>query len=249
MMDHLEAASLGATERYVLGTLDDEARDAFEEHFFDCLECADEVRAASALLAAAGATEAAALPAILPAASTRQPAVRAPTSQPSPAAPISIESARRRRLARAGGLTAAVAAMAASLCLIAYQNAVVIPGLRAEAGQAGSIQPVRSYFLTQTRGEPAVIQVAGGDRVVALTLSRSSDRSFAAYRCELRDGSDRVVQSSTVPTPTTEELELLLPVAGLAPGDYVLVVEGLDDPARAADATPVARYAFRVARP
>lgn len=245
MMDHLEAASLGATEKYVLGALDDDARDAFEEHFFDCLECADEVRAASALMAAAGASQAAALPAILPTASTQHPTVRAASS---PGAPIPIQSAPRRRFAPASGLTAAIAAMAASLCLIAYQNAVVIPDLRAQAGQAGAIQPVRSYFLTQTRGEPATIQVADGDRVVALTLSRSSDRSFVAYHCELRDGSDRVVQTKTVPRPTTEELELLLPVAGLAPGDYVLAVEGLDDPARAASSTPVARYAFRVER-
>lgn len=248
MMDHLEAASLGATEKYLLGTLDDETRDAFEEHFFDCLECADEVRIASAILAAAGAGEDAALPAILPASSTRQPVVRAPTAQPAPAAPIPIQSAARRRLARATGLTAAVAAMAASLCLIAYQNAVVIPDLKDQAGHAGSIQPVRSYFLTQTRGEPAEIQVTAGDRVVALTLSRSSDRSFAAYRCELRDDSDRVVQTVVVPRPTTEELELLLPVAGLSPGDHVLVVEGLEDLARASEATPVARYAFRVER-
>ena len=138
--------------------------------------------------------------------------------------------------------------MAASLCFIAYQNAVTIPDLRAQASQVDSIQPISSYFLTQTRGEPAKIHVAAGDRVVALTLSRSSDRSFAAYRCELRDGSDRVVQTVIVPRPTTEELELLLPVADLEPGDHVLVVEGLEDPARAAASTPVARYAFRVER-
>src|SRR5262245_48542972 len=52
-MDHLEATALGATERYVLGTLGESEREAFEEHFFDCLECAEDVRAAAALLAGA----------------------------------------------------------------------------------------------------------------------------------------------------------------------------------------------------
>jgi hypothetical protein len=46
-MDHHEATKSMTAERYTLGELSPEERDAFEEHFFDCTECADEVRDAA----------------------------------------------------------------------------------------------------------------------------------------------------------------------------------------------------------
>ncbi len=44
-MDHLEAKRLHASEKYVLGELSAEQRDAYEEHYFDCAECAEDVKA------------------------------------------------------------------------------------------------------------------------------------------------------------------------------------------------------------
>ena len=43
-MDHLEAVRLRAAERYVLKQLTTAEAEAFEEHFFSCPECAEEVR-------------------------------------------------------------------------------------------------------------------------------------------------------------------------------------------------------------
>jgi hypothetical protein len=43
-MEHDDAIGCQAAERYVAGELSPERRDAFEAHFFDCPECADEVR-------------------------------------------------------------------------------------------------------------------------------------------------------------------------------------------------------------
>lgn len=43
-MEHAEATETMAAERYLLGEMTPEDRDAFEEHFFDCAECAREVR-------------------------------------------------------------------------------------------------------------------------------------------------------------------------------------------------------------
>ncbi len=43
-MTHDEAIRCGAAERHVSGELPSAERDAFEEHFFDCPECAEEVR-------------------------------------------------------------------------------------------------------------------------------------------------------------------------------------------------------------
>ena len=44
-MDHNEALQLQAVEKYVLGELPPPLRDEFEKHFFDCQECALNVKA------------------------------------------------------------------------------------------------------------------------------------------------------------------------------------------------------------
>jgi len=49
-MEHGEATQSSATERYLLGELNAAEADSFEEHFFDCRECADEVRTGAAFL-------------------------------------------------------------------------------------------------------------------------------------------------------------------------------------------------------
>lgn len=43
-MEHTQATSTHAAERYLLGELNDSEAEAFEEHFFDCVLCADDVR-------------------------------------------------------------------------------------------------------------------------------------------------------------------------------------------------------------
>ncbi|HXJ41659.1 MAG TPA: zf-HC2 domain-containing protein [Bryobacteraceae bacterium] len=43
-MEHSKAIDSMAAERYILGELNMDERDAFEEHFFDCPECAMSVR-------------------------------------------------------------------------------------------------------------------------------------------------------------------------------------------------------------
>lgn len=51
-MEHHEAHDTQATERYLLGEMNDAERDLFEAHFFDCPECAADVRAGMTLMAA-----------------------------------------------------------------------------------------------------------------------------------------------------------------------------------------------------
>jgi anti-sigma factor RsiW len=50
-MDHTIAAKSQAVERYILGEMSPDERDAFEEHYFACTECAADVRAAAQLRA------------------------------------------------------------------------------------------------------------------------------------------------------------------------------------------------------
>ncbi len=46
-MDHNEAIQLQAAEKYVLGEFPPSLRDQFEEHYFECQECALDVKAAA----------------------------------------------------------------------------------------------------------------------------------------------------------------------------------------------------------
>lgn len=49
-MNHNEAVGTKATERYLLHELPDDERDEFEEHYFDCAVCADDVQSGSAFV-------------------------------------------------------------------------------------------------------------------------------------------------------------------------------------------------------
>lgn len=51
-MNHTEAIKSKAAAGYLLGELTDAERDAFEQHFFDCLVCAEEVKAGAMMFAA-----------------------------------------------------------------------------------------------------------------------------------------------------------------------------------------------------
>ena len=49
-MEHSEATESMASARYLLGELTDEERNAFEEHYFGCGECAADVRSGSSMI-------------------------------------------------------------------------------------------------------------------------------------------------------------------------------------------------------
>ncbi len=51
-MDHEDAVKTAAVERYLLGEMPAPERDAFEEHYFSCAVCGEEVRAGAVLAAA-----------------------------------------------------------------------------------------------------------------------------------------------------------------------------------------------------
>lgn len=65
-MSHDEAIKDGATERYVLDEMTDEERDVFEEHYFDCAVCAEDVKAAIAVRDGLAAERVAAVPMVVP---------------------------------------------------------------------------------------------------------------------------------------------------------------------------------------
>src|SRR5208282_6286166 len=49
-MDHNEAVRLQAAEKYLLGELPKEQHAAYEEHYFDCSACAEEIKTTVAFM-------------------------------------------------------------------------------------------------------------------------------------------------------------------------------------------------------
>ena len=131
IMDHNEAVRLQAAEKYVLGKLPKDQHAAYEEHYFDCPACAEEIKATVAFMESA-----------------RQ-VVREETPEPVGA----------RRLAPVtptpGGWFAwlrpafAVPVLAALLFFIGYQNGVTIPRLK-NSSSSQIAQTISSSF--QLRG-------------------------------------------------------------------------------------------------
>src|SRR5271169_2772034 len=117
-MEHLEAIEMKAAERYVLGDLPGDLREQYEDHFFSCMECAEELKLAAAFVEntrAALETEAMATPervlGRLPVAAAQRPASSswfAAFLRPSFAVPV----------------------FAALLLLAVYQSFLVIPRLK-----------------------------------------------------------------------------------------------------------------------
>jgi hypothetical protein len=105
-MNHETATQMNAPQRYVIGDLSDADRDSFEEHFAGCSLCLDEVSTVTAFAANARAV------------------YRDRAAMPAPAAPA------RPWFLRWNFAIPAFAAAAMAL-VVAYQNTVTIPGLRA----------------------------------------------------------------------------------------------------------------------
>src|SRR5271169_4023416 len=108
-MDHAEADRAAAVERYLLGELTESEREAFEEHFFGCPECAEEVRLGVRFQANARAL------------------LRQNGGWPAAAAPDSVW---RRGWWGTFLPAAAMAGCAVLAAVVGYQNLVVIPQFR-----------------------------------------------------------------------------------------------------------------------
>ncbi len=130
-MDHNQSATLMAVEKYLLDELTPEVRDEFEQHFFDCQECATDLRATAAFMAAA-----------------RQEFKTNPVPKPGGAA-------KGKSLLAPFWPSALVwSALAASLLVIAYQNLAVFPHFKTEIAElkAPEILPVVSLVGGNSRG-------------------------------------------------------------------------------------------------
>jgi len=121
-MDHTEALRMQAVEKYILGELSPFYRAQFEEHYFDCADCALNLRAGVAFAAASRLYFA------------------------ESAVPEKVARAPRVGWFNWLKPLVAVPAFAALIAVVAYQNTVSIPRLQRAAGTQSAAASVAPWF-------------------------------------------------------------------------------------------------------
>lgn len=229
-MDHSEAVKEMAAERYLLNELTPDARDAFEEHMFDCPECALDVRSGAAFIGEAKAQ----LPDI---------------SLGSPAADITSMSRKQNKDSFSWLRPAfAVPVMAALLIVVGYQNLVTLPTLHQAADQPHFVQV--APLVGATRGDTHQTIAADAKNGIALPIGLSADLvgNYSSFSFELTDPKGKTVTGKMQSAGREQgsgdaQFSIVLPAQALQNGTYTLVVSGID--AKGA-LTPVGRYVFDI---
>ena len=204
-MDHNEAVRQNATERYLLDELDPEVRDQFEEHLFDCQDCALDVRAAAMFV-----EQTKVVLAEKPAAS----AVPVPTPVP----------------ARQGWFAwlrpaFAVPVLALLLAVIGYQNFVTYPHLM-EAANQPQVGPWTSVNVS-TRGTALTTIKARPGEGFGLLINMPPEDGFASYTAELYNPARKLEWSGAIAPPTADEgRQIYIPGGHRQSGTFTLVVKG-----------------------
>lgn len=220
-MDHDQAVRTLAVERYLLSEMPPSERDGFEEHYFECVECGESLRATSRFLEDAKQVWALNSQAVAPAPDS----ARVPESttaswkwlswlQPQFAAP----------------------AMAALLAMVAYQafRSSTLTNALQDASTPRVVQTVA--LRPQTRGDATMLVARPGEPVV---FQFDLPEPVPSAQLEVRSESDTLV----LRIPGDQHLDqtnvsVSLPKFDLPPGRYNLSVR--------ASGREVARYPLEV---
>jgi len=134
-MEHKDAVRLNAAEKYVLGEMPEAQREEYEEHYFDCAACAEELKATVAFMESGKMV-------------ARERLLV-------PAAPAEPARERVEQPARGGffawlaqpAFAGAFAALLIAVIFVGYQNVVTIPQLKQSLAQADAIGIVKHFSL------------------------------------------------------------------------------------------------------
>jgi hypothetical protein len=212
-MDHSEAENIRAADRYLLGQLAAAEREQFEEHFFSCPQCAEEVRAGALFEANARAVF--------------QEEARQPAAKSSPAERATWWAWLRARPMAAVSL--------AAVCLLGiisvYQSLVLVPRLETQLAEVTAPQAFQSEMLRPgvSRGAELVITVPERRQFLGLRVDLDPQLAFPIYRADFlsASGSTLFSVSSGAPGRPGVPLEFLIPTSNIPPGSYTMIVRGL----------------------
>ena len=204
-MDHTEALESNASDRYALNMLSAAEVDAFEEHYFDCATCAEDVRLGMSLMDGGRRlvreTEAA-------------PAAPAPNVVP-------IDSHPRRKF-----LAWIPAAAAAALLVVngGLMMRAPVPMGVADAHASGAwAGPTLAVELTaRGPGDPVGITKVHQNEVLNFQIAPD----YESVEARMTDRSGKTVLQSEWPAVALDRGGLTVGFGTLSPGAYQLVVTG-----------------------
>jgi hypothetical protein len=200
-MTHTDAVRTLAVERYLLDEMPEIERFAFEEHFFDCAECAEDLRAGSTMRSAVKAG-------LLPEVGRSEG--------------ITLTTTARRWSPSAVIPWAAAATLA---LVVGYQSLAPSGDGRL---QIHALTPVT--LRPDSRGAVPMVSIGPGSDAVTLALDVDAPaRSELRYILTTSDGA-RVAEGRITAPPAGTPLLLLLPEWTLTPStQYSLAVQGAAD--------------------
>jgi len=223
-MDHSEAVRLQAAEKYVLGEFPQNLRDEYEEHFFDCAECAVDVKAIVAF-----------------ADTTREVLRRdVAASVQKAAAPVRGDWQRVSSLSfwNRWLQPALVPAFCALLLLAGYQNLVSIPRARGVAEQraaqasAPHVVPTFSLLGANQRGggRPVFQATSGKPFILKVDIPETEASASASYLLRLEDASGVSHSLGTVSSEAARNTVFVEVPAGFPAGNAQIAVLEIPQP-------------------
>jgi hypothetical protein len=212
-MDHNEAVRLQAAEKYLLGELPKEQHAAFEEHYFDCSACAEEMKTTIAFMESARQV-------------AREDALQ--TIGEKRLAPVPL---RYRGWLAWLRPAFAVPVFAALLLFIGYQNGVTIPGLKQGASQSASARLFNSFSFMEVgaRGEAALTIKVRPDDEFALEVDFPPVASAASYVGQIQDAAGHTKFSLPVSLEQAKStIHVDVPGGSLKAGNYSFIILAAD---------------------
>ncbi|MGZ5443981.1 MAG: zf-HC2 domain-containing protein [Thermoanaerobaculia bacterium] len=217
-MDHADAIATYATDRYLLGELTAAEADSFEEHYFDCVECADELRVGMQFMSGG-----------------RKLAREATEPAATPAPVVSIAERRPWR-------TAWIPAAAAAALVLAIATPLLMKQQRAASAPTFEIASQHSFLLADSRGASDVPSLNGNAPIV-LWADVPSEPTYSRYEARLQRPEGPVLTLPFTPDPNGEPTPLT--VRGLSAGPHELAIIGMDPAGQHAE---ISRHRFMVRR-
>jgi hypothetical protein len=218
-MDHTEAIRLQAAEKYVLRELSPTLMEEYEEHFFDCAECALDIKAATAFVDASREV-------------FRQQPEQEIASQSSPSSSGWFAWLKP---------AFAIPVFAALLLFIGYQNVVTIPALQHSSSLLTSAEIVKSFPLKSVRGgndvaSPTIRVLPNEEFELDVDMPGNSPEG---YTCQVQDQSGHVQFTLKVSSEEAKNTVHVRVLGGtLRSGTYKFVIFNGQTPAATSDYTP-----------